>query len=55
MWLEDIRLALEWISVNSTKGNYCCIEKIQNGFIYWTDGTTKSIKAICDEIYREKA
>ena len=40
MWIEDIIKAL-WILDNRYS---CCVSKIENGVIYFTDGKTMSVK-----------
>ena len=48
MWLEDIKVAFEWIGEHTDKKYKCCIDHIENNIIYWTDGSRDDIKACVD-------
>ena len=43
MWLTELLLALGYIESHTDKAWACCIEKIEDNAIYWTDGTKDSI------------
>ena len=49
MWIDDILKAL-WVIDNKYS---CCISKIENGIIYFTDGTKESIKEGVEKYNKE--
>lgn len=54
MWLTDIQTALDWIDKHSDKKYKCCIARIENNIIYWTDRSMNDIKACVDMAIAEK-
>ncbi len=52
MWIQDITKAL-WILNGTSLKWSCCVDKIENGFIYMSDGQRFAISALVEQYDKE--